>query len=359
MSLACAALAEECGIAARVQVSGTWLGKTPTGAAELCARLLSVRTVKLVRMDPFHEVKIELAAFNSKGVCIAWNDEPYLLAFGKLDQRGSILLDAASKRALNEVAKKGRRRSGESKSPESKRPESKSSKSKSPKSKSPKRKLVSIAALRPSFEARFAELAQQGAHFEHLRFGKPASKSSLDKIESKVLGGPLDPHLRSFFEEMDGLQCCYWIDPLSEQVSRNTPKPRLKKRLSWEESLDDGSKLWLRIDGLVQAWEEAGRPAREDGEKFVLGLINIPDHKTMFNTSWGDMLCLESGEYLFDAHHHYRGEYLEYSFDADTGKQESLVVSATDSFAARYDGGSTKVASYLKSLVKRAGRIAW
>lgn len=351
MSLLCASVAELCGIDAKPYTPSSWHGENLRGSMELCAKLHSVRVLKLARQPPQHRIMMELAAFNSKGVRVAWHEGPVPIFF--TDGRNGTLLNDDSKRALTALVKTGR-------APTLTESEGKEVAIRATvPARRPRRRARRSAptAMRPSFEAQFAELAKRGAHFEVLRYGAPARKASLDKVERNVLGGPLDPNLRSFFEEMDGLQCCYWIDPCSKKFSRDVPKPASKEALSWEESTNAFSPLWERIKGVEEAWVEADCPVREDGEQFLVGLINIPDHKTMFTSKWDDMLGLEPGEYLFDAHHHYNGEYLEYYFDPDAKEQTSLVVSASDSFAARYDRKGITVAKYLESLVRGAGRI--
>ncbi|MEM9069375.1 MAG: BRCT domain-containing protein [Myxococcota bacterium] len=456
MRLLCSAIAEECGIDGVPQTPYAWMGTHPTSRTELCAKLKSVRVVRSGKA-PFHRITMELAAFNGKGACVAWNEGPVTVTFVR--DRKLVLLSDGAKKALADLTRKGLApatpKTTKAKSKTTKAPKTtkttKTAKSKSPKAKSKptkkgkaamldgasvvvtgtfevprasveadlrkagalvkssvssrtdllvcgrdagsklakakalklpiwsekemraalkgsgaakktakktakKRSSKTPAPLRPAFEAMFVKLAKRGVHFEVLNLGKPARASSLDKMESKVLEGPLDPALRSFFEEMDGLQCCYWIDPLAATVRRDAPKPK-KKRLPWSESTNAFSALWKKINGIHNAWVEADCPARDDGEEFVLGLINIPDHKTMFTTDWGNMLCLDPGEFLFDANHHYRGEYLAYEFDSEANRQESLVTAASDHFAARYDHGGVTVARYFKALIKRRGEV--
>lgn len=317
IEIAIQGVAKKCSIGLSATCDRSTLGKGPheldcptgSGEFELAVRLLANKTEKLPFQKTMHHTRLSLAILDSQGECLAWTSEPLPVTFYSYggDARDPITLKERAKlKALLKTTK-------------------------APKKKQPPSLLP--ANIRSILLKKFTEESKKGVHFEHLHFGKAVSSKKLDRIEANVLGGLMDPALREFFEQMDGMQCFYWLDPLAPIVAKQQPTPRRKGVLAWDESSGD-SPLWEQVRTMVGAWSAADCPPRSDGEEIRVGHLNIPSVDTMFGTAWRDVLGFDENEYLFSALGIGAGQILSQQSDA-AGAHQSQLMNSGDHFADR------------------------
>ena len=180
---------------------------------------------------------------------------------------------------------------------------------------------------RQQFEMTIEDATLEGAYLEYLHFGEPADPAVLARIEGEVLGAPMEPTLREFFVQMNGLQFCWWK---SDRTSGDASLvPATKGPLKWNEVSNEFTPLWKMLTAKASE----------------VGIVCIPDAATMFESDWAGMLGLPAKkEFLFDAFHHYRGCTLR------DGK-----VSLTSDAWAAHDHLDLTVSDYFKQLTTFGG----
>lgn len=174
-----------------------------------------------------------------------------------------------------------------------------------------------------------------GIHVEYLHFGAPVDPAEIERVEREVLGGPMDPALRAFFLEMNGLQVCYWTTnaPSSDPLVVSTAGP-----LAWNVASYEDGPLWKKLRSLDQA---------------SIGLVCIPDLDTVFRTRWADIHSMPEGEeFLFDAFHHYDGCYLR----LDRGTHAMTIGLASDHWVG-HDHEEISVADYFEQIAQSVGQL--
>ena len=162
-------------------------------------------------------------------------------------------------------------------------------------------RITRSSILRPSFDACFSDLAKRGAHFEILRYGPPASTSSLDKVRTQGIAWSAGSEPTRLLRR-DGmvLQLLLLDRPLSPSSKRaRTPKTETQEtsHMGGNHSMRF-SPLWKRIARVHQGLGGRGLslPAPMV-KKFVLGPHQYPrPQDNVQRPAWDDMLCLEEGE---------------------------------------------------------------